>query len=240
LKNEAVIFSAHWDHLGIGEAVNGDSVYNGAADNATGCAMILEMARAWAMLPEKPKRSAVFLAVTAEESGLLGSEYYGRHPAVAAGKTAAALNFDMFMPFGRAADVVLTGAERTTLYPMIEEAARRFQLAIKPDPRPEAGTYYRSDHFSFARVGIPSFSIDGGDELLGKPAGTGKRLFEDFNEHHYHQPSDEYREEWDFSGMELYARFGFLIGVNAANSSRMPTWREGDEFLGARVASGVK
>jgi len=240
LKNEAVIFSAHWDHLGIGEAVNGDSIYNGAADNATGCAMILEMARAWAMLPEKPKRSAVFLAVTAEESGLLGSEYYGRHPAVAAGKTAAALNFDMFMPFGRAADVVLTGAERTTLYPMIEEAARRFQLAIKPDPRPEAGTYYRSDHFSFARVGIPSFSIDGGDELLGKPAGTGKRLFEDFNEHHYHQPSDEYREDWDFSGMEQYARFGFLIGVNAANSSRMPTWREGDEFLGARVASGVK
>jgi len=240
LKSEAVVFSAHWDHLGIGEAVNGDAIYNGAADNATGCAMILEMARAWAMLPAKPRRSAIFLAVAAEESGLLGSEYYGRHPVIPAGKTAAALNFDMFMPFGRASDVVLTGAERTTIYPIVEEAARRFHLTVKPDPRPEAGTFYRSDHFSFARVGIPSFSIDGGDDLLGKPPGTGKRLFDDFEEHHYHQPSDEYREDWDFSGMEEYARFGFLIGVNVANSSKMPTWREGDEFLGARVASGVK
>jgi Zn-dependent M28 family amino/carboxypeptidase len=240
LKNEAVVFSAHWDHLGIGDPVNGDSIYNGAADNATGVAMILEMARAWAGLPEKPRRSAIFLAVTAEESGLLGSEYYGQHPVVPAGKTAAALNFDMFMPFGRASDVVLTGAERTTFYPIVEEAARRFHLTIEPDPRPEAGTYYRSDHFSFARVGIPSFSIDGGDDLVGKPAGTGKRLFDDFEEHHYHQPSDEYREDWDFSGMEEYARFGFLIGVNVANSAKMPTWRAGDEFLGARVASGVK
>jgi Zn-dependent M28 family amino/carboxypeptidase len=240
LKSEAVVFSAHWDHLGIGEAVNGDAIYNGAADNATGCAMILEMARAWAMLPAKPRRSAIFLAVAAEESGLLGSEYYGRHPVIPAGKTAAALNFDMFMPFGRASDVVLTGAERTSIYPIVEEAARRFHLTVKPDPRPEAGTYYRSDHFSFAHVGIPSFSIDGGDDLLGKPPGTGKRLFDDFEEHHYHQPSDEYREDWDFSGMEEYARFGFLIGVNVANSSKMPTWREGDEFLGARVASGVK
>ena len=240
LKNEALVFSAHWDHLGIGEAVNGDSIYNGAADNATGCAMILEMARAWAALPEKPRRSAIFLAVAAEESGLLGSEYYGQHPVVPAGKTAAALNFDMFMPFGRASDVVLTGAERTSIFPIVEEAARRFHLAIKPDPRPEAGTYYRSDHFSFARVGIPSFSIDGGEELLGKPAGTGKRLFDDFEEHRYHQPADEYREDWDFSGMEEYARFGLLIGVNVANSLKMPTWREGDEFLGARVASGVK
>ena len=152
LKDQAVVFSAHWDHLGIGEAVNGDSIYNGAADNATGVAMILEMARAWAMLPVKPRRSAVFLAVTAEESGLLGSQYYGEHPIVPAGKTAAALNFDMFMPFGRAADVVLTGAERTSIYPIVEEAARRFHLTIKPDPRPEAGTCSRSDHF-FLRAG---------------------------------------------------------------------------------------
>ncbi len=240
LKDQAVVFSAHWDHLGIGEAVNGDSIYNGAADNATGVAMILEMARAWAMLPVKPRRSAVFLAVTAEESGLLGSQYYGEHPIVPAGKTAAALNFDMFMPFGRAADVVLTGAERTSIYPIVEEAARRFHLTIKPDPRPEAGTYYRSDHFSFARVGIPAFSIDGGSELLGKPPEMGVKLFEDFEEHRYHQPSDEYHEDWDFSGMEEYARFGFLIGVNVANSPKMPTWRAGDEFLGARVASGVR
>jgi Zn-dependent M28 family amino/carboxypeptidase len=240
LKNETVIFSAHWDHLGVGEPVNGDKIYNGAADNATGCAMIIEMARAWAMLPEKPKRSAIFLAVTAEEAGLRGSEYYGQHPVVPAGKTAAALNLDMFMPFGRTSDVVLNGAERTTFYPIVEEAARRFDLRIKPDPRPQAGTYYRSDHFSFARVGIPSFSIEGGEDLLGKPPGTGKKLFDDFEEHRYHQPSDEYKEDWDFSGMEQYARFGFLIGVNVANAPKLPSWRAGDEFLSARVASGVK
>lgn len=240
LKNEAVIFSAHWDHLGIGPAVDGDPIYNGAADNATGCAMILEIARAWAMLPEKPRRSALFLVVTAEEAGLRGSEYYGQHPVIQAGKTMADLNFDMFMPFGRTSDVVVNGAERTTLYPIVEEAARRFDVQIKPDPRPSAGTYYRSDHFSFARVGIPSFSIEGGENLLGKPPGTGHKLFEDFNEHHYHQPSDEYHEDWDFSGMEQFARFGFLIGVNAANAPKLATWHAGDEFLPARVASGVK
>lgn len=239
LRNEAVIFSAHWDHLGIGTPVNGDSIYNGAADNATGCAMILEIARAWAMLPEKPRRSAIFLAVTAEEAGLRGSEYYGRHPLVPAGKTAVALNFDQFMPFGRARDVSVVGAERTTMYPLVEEAAKRFGLVIAPDSRPEAGLYYRSDHFSFARAGIPSFSIKGGDDLLGKPAGAGAKLFADFNNHRYHQPSDEYRDDWDFSGMEQYARFGFLIGVNVANTLKLPTWRSGDEFLPARVSSGV-
>jgi Zn-dependent M28 family amino/carboxypeptidase len=240
MKEEAVIFSAHWDHLGIGDPVNGDAIYNGAADNATGCAMIIEIARAWAGLPEKPKRSAIFMAVTAEEAGLRGSEYYGQHPVIPAGKTAAAINLDMFMPFGRARDVNVTGAERTTLYPMVEEAARRFALTITPDPRPEAGVYYRSDHFSFARVGIPSFSIDQGIDLLGKPAGTGKRLFDEFEDKRYHQPSDEYHDDWDFSGMEHYSRFAMLIGVSAANVPKMPTWRAGDEFLAPRVSSGVK
>ncbi|HUA82302.1 MAG TPA: M28 family peptidase [Bryobacteraceae bacterium] len=240
LQNEAVIFSAHWDHLGIGAPVNGDSIYNGAADNATGCAMLLEIARAWAMLPEKPRRSALFLAVSAEEAGLRGSEYYGEHPVIPAGKTMADLNFDMFMPFGRSSDVIVNGAERTTLYPLVEEAARRFDLAIDPDPRPSAGTYYRSDHFSLARVGIPSFSIEPGENLLGKPPGAGHQLFEDFNEHHYHQPSDEYHDDWDFSGMEQFARFGFLIGLNAANAPKLATWHAGDEFLPARIASGVK
>jgi Zn-dependent M28 family amino/carboxypeptidase len=239
-KEEAVIFSAHWDHLGIGDPVNGDPIYNGAADNATGCAMIIEIARAWAALPQKPRRSAIFLAVTAEEEGLRGSEYYGQHPVVPAGKTAVDINLDMFQPYGRARDVNLIGAERTTLYPIVEEAARRFGLAIMPDPRPEAGVYYRSDHFSFARVGIPAFSIDQGEDLMGKPVGTGKKLIDEFEEKHYHQPSDEYRDDWDFTGMEHYARFAMLIGVNAANVAKMPTWHEGDEFLAPRVASGVQ
>lgn len=240
MKDEAVIFSAHWDHLGIGDPVNGDSIYNGAADNATGCGMIMEIARAWANLAEKPKRSGIFLAVTAEEAGLRGSEYYGQHPVVPAGKTAVDINLDMFQPYGRARDVNVTGAERTTVYPVIEDAARRFGLTITPDPRPAAGVYYRSDHFSLARVGIPAFSIDQGVDLMGKPAGTGKKLFDDFEDKHYHQPSDEYRDDWDFSGMEHYARFAMTIGINVANWPKMPTWHEGDEFLPARIASGVK
>jgi Zn-dependent M28 family amino/carboxypeptidase len=240
LKDEAVIFSAHWDHLGMGDPVNGDAIYNGAADNATGCGMILEIAHAWSMLPQKPRRSALFVALTAEEAGLRGSEYYGQHPVVPSGKTAAALNFDMFMPFGRPRDVTVNGAERTTMYPFVEEAAKRYELKISPDPRPSAGTYYRSDHFSFARVGIPSFSIDDGQDLAGKPEGTGKKLFDEFNDKRYHQPSDEYREDWDFAGMEVYSRFGMLIGVNVANAPKLPTWHAGDEFLAARVASGVK
>jgi len=240
LKDEAVIFSAHWDHLGIGEPQNGDRIYNGAVDNATGCGMLLEIARAWANLPEKPRRTALFISVSAEEDGLLGSEYYAQHPVIPAGKTAVAINYDAFLPLGRYNDVGAYGAERTTVYPLVQEAAKRMGLAISPDPRPLAGSYYRSDHFMFARVGIPAFSINRGDDLAGRPPGTGARLFEEFNTQHYHQASDEYHEDWDFSGLEVYARLGFLIGMDIANVSSLPTWKAGDEFLPARVASGVK
>ena len=240
VRNEAVVFSAHWDHLGVGNPVDGDAIYNGAADNATGCGILLELARAWAALPAKPRRSAIFLATTAEEAGLLGSRFYGENPAVPAGKTAANINFDMLMPFGRTSNVTMIGYERTTLAPLVEEAARRFGFTISPDPRPDAGHYYRSDHFSLARVGVPSFSIDNGEELLGKPPGTGKKFRDEFDAKRYHQPSDEYRDDWDFSGMEQYARLGMLIGVNVANLPKLPTWRAGDEFLPARQKSGVR
>jgi Zn-dependent M28 family amino/carboxypeptidase len=240
LKNEAVMFSAHWDHLGAGEAIRGDAIYNGAQDNATGCGVLLELARAWAALPQKPRRSALFISVAAEEAGLLGSEYYGRHPVIPASKTALALNYDSLPPLGPTRDVQVHGAERTTIYPVVEEEARRFHLTISPDPRPLAGTYYRSDHFSFARVGIPAFSIDSGHDLLGQPPGTGIRLADEYNEAHYHQPSDEYHDSWDFSGMEVYARFGFAINREAANLPKLPTWHSDDEFLAARVASGVR
>jgi Zn-dependent M28 family amino/carboxypeptidase len=240
LKDEAVIFSAHWDHLGIGAPVDGDAIYNGASDNATGCSMLLEMARAWAVLPQKPRRSALFMAVAAEEGGLLGSEYYGQHPVIPAGKTALALNFDGYMANGRYSDVGVYGAERTSVYPIVQEAAKRFGLTLAPDPRPFAGIFYRSDHFSFARVGIPAFSIDRGQELMGQPPGTGAKLYEEYNAKHYHQPSDEYHDDWDFSGLEIYARFGFLINLDTANLPELPTWRAGDEFLPARVASGVR
>ncbi len=240
VKSEAVLFTAHWDHLGIGEPVAGDSIYNGAVDNATGCAILLELARAWASLEQKPRRSAIFAAVTAEEGGLRGSEYYAQHPVVPAGKTAAALNFDAFQPLGLVRDVVVSGAERTTLWPVVVEAARRMNLEIRPDPRPEQGSYYRSDHFPLAKAGIPAFSVHMGSSFARKTPEFGEQLFREFNAKHYHQPSDEFREEWDFAGLEQMARLGLAIGINTANLEKLPTWQPGDEFLPAREKSGVK
>ena len=222
LKSEYVLFTAHWDHLGIGRPVAGDAIYNGAVDNATGCGVLLELARAWAALPQKPRRSAVFLSVTAEEGGLRGSDYYARHPLFPAAKTAVNLNYDALYPFGRTRDVVVTGAEKTALWALVQHVASRMDLEIQPDPRPEQGSYFRSDHFPISRAGIPAFSIKMGDEFRGKPAGYGDRIFAEYNEKHYHQPSDEYRDDWDFSGLEEMARFGFLIGIDAANQENLP------------------
>ncbi|HXB71384.1 MAG TPA: M28 family peptidase [Candidatus Acidoferrales bacterium] len=230
LKDEAVIYSAHWDHLGIGTPVNGDSIYNGAIDNATGCAVLLEMARAWASLPQKPKRSALFLAVTAEEGGLKGSEYYAAHPLIPPAKTALDLNYDALYPWGRAKDVVITGAERTTVYPLAQQIARRLNLAISPDATPEAGHYFRSDHFSFAHVGIPAFSIEHATEFAGKPAGFGAQAYQEYNSKHYHQPSDEFQPDWDFTALEQAAVYGFLLGRDVANQDKLPGWRPGDQF----------
>jgi Zn-dependent M28 family amino/carboxypeptidase len=230
LKEEYIIYSAHWDHLGIGTPVNGDAIYNGAIDNATGCAVLLELARVWGALGQKPKRSVLFLAVTAEEGGLKGSEYYGTHPLVPAAKTAIALNYDALYPWGRAADLVITGAERTNVYPLAQQIAKRLDLAISLDAQPEAGHYFRSDHFSFARAGIPAFSIEHATEFAGKPAGFGARAYEAYNSKHYHQPSDEFQADWDFTALAQAAEFGFLLGKDIANQDRLPEWRAGDQF----------
>ena len=192
-----------------------------------------------ATLPQKPRRSALFVAVSAEEQGLLGSLYFGDHPVIPAGKLALNLNFDMYMPTGRAKDVLVNGSERTTIFPIVQEAAKRFGFTIASDPQPEAGHYYRSDHFSLARVGVPAFSVDQGEDLMGHPAGTGAKYRKEFDANRYHQPSDEYKSDWNFAGMEQYARFGLLIGINVANTPKMPTWKAGDEFLPARQKSGV-
>jgi Zn-dependent M28 family amino/carboxypeptidase len=230
LKNEVVLFGAHWDHLGIGVAVNGDSIYNGAIDNGTGLGIVLELARAWGALRDKPRRSALFAFWTAEESGLRGAEYYGVHPLVQPSKTAVNINYDAIYPSARTKDVVVTGAERTTAWPVVQEAARRFQLEIAADPRPEQGSYYRSDHFMMARAGIPAFSVKGGSKVAGQSEDFAAQQFREYNTKNYHQPSDEYRADWDFASLEHLARFGFLVGLNIANAPQMPKWNAGDEF----------
>ena len=230
LNDEFVVYSAHWDHLGIATPVNGDSIYNGAIDNATGCGILLELARAWAELAPKPRRSALFLSFTAEEGGLKGSEYYASHPLAPAAKTAIDLNYDALFPWGRAKEIVITGAERTTVLPEAEAIARRMNLAIRPDAHPEQGHYFRSDQFSLARAGIPAFSIAVGTEFYGKPEGWGERMFQEYNTKHYHQPSDEFHEEWDFTSLAQAAEYGLLLGATIANQDQLPDWRPGDTF----------
>jgi Zn-dependent M28 family amino/carboxypeptidase len=240
LASQLVVFTAHWDHLGISTPVSGDNIYNGAVDNATGCSILLEIAHAWANQPQKPRRSALFLAVTSEEAGLLGSRYYAAHPIVPLGQTAVDLNFDGFYPFGRTKDISVTGADRTTLWSTVQDAVKSMNLEVEPEAHPEQGHYYRSDHFEFAHAGVPAFSISLGSRFEGKPSDYGEKVFEEYNSKHYHQPSDEYHDDWDFSGMEEAARLGFLIGRNVANQQALPTWHAGDEFLSAREKSGVK
>jgi Zn-dependent M28 family amino/carboxypeptidase len=240
LKSEAVVFTAHWDHLGVGRAVLGDAIYNGAADNATGCALLLELARAWAAQSPKPKRSALFLAVTAEEKGLLGSKYYSQHPLIPLGKTAINLNFDMILPLGEPESVVVTGAERTTAWPTVKAVADRHHLEIEPDQRAHLGIFYRSDHFSMARAGVPAFSVAAGMKIKGKPADFARKAVQEFNDRAYHSPQDEMRPDWDFSGFAVLGRFAMDVAREAANADRLPTWNPGDEFRAARDKSGVK
>jgi Zn-dependent M28 family amino/carboxypeptidase len=238
-REEAVIYTAHWDHLGIGEPVNGDRIYNGAVDNATGCAMVLEIARAWSALQQKPPRSALFLFFTAEEAGLRGATYYAEHPLVPAGKTAFGINIDAFYPAGRTRDIVALGADRTTAMQLVESTAKQFSLTIRGDPRPEQGSYYRSDHFALAHVGIPAVSLKPGAELEGRDPEAASAIFRDYNSKRYHQPADEFQNDWDFSGLEQGARFALALGVTIAEQEGFPTWLPGDEFLPARAASGV-
>lgn len=221
LKDEAVVFTAHWDHLGVGDPVNGDRIYNGAVDNASGTGMLIEMARAWASTDPKPRRSALFVAVTAEESGLLGSKYFAENPPLPAAKIAANFNFDSYSPLGRSSQTVLIGAERTSFYDAVQSVTKRFKLTIMPDQRPEQGSYFRSDHFSFAKVGVPAFSVNMGAERVA-PLSPALEVVQKRLQGTYHQPGDEYAEDWDFSGMEQFARFGFTLGLEVANLEKIP------------------
>lgn len=237
LKSEAVMYTAHYDHLGIRPDMPGDNIYNGADDNATGCGILLEVARAYAEAASKPHRSILFASVTAEEQGLLGSEYLGKHPPVPASKISLDLNYDDVPPLGSPEEVEVSGSERTTFYPAIEAMAKTFRLRIRPDARPEAGHYYRSDHFSLARVGIPAFSVNEGTKYKGHDAAWGLQQAEEFTAKHYHQPSDEYHPSMDFTGDAAMARFGFALGWEAASQTKLVGWQKGDEFEAARLKS---
>lgn len=229
-KDEAVIFTAHHDHLGIGEAVDGDAIYNGALDNASGVGSLLTIAEACSRLPERPKRSLLFLADTAEESGLLGSSYFAKHPTFPPEKIAADLNMDGAGIFGRTRDLIVLGLGKTTMDSTIRKMAESQGRIVLPDQMPEKGMFYRCDHFSFAQTGVPSLSFDNGLEVIGKPEGWGKQKTDEFIEKHYHQPSDEYDPSWNLEGMVEDAQLVFQVGVDIANQDELPQWTPGDEF----------
>lgn len=237
LKDQVVVYTAHYDHLGIGTPVAGDAIYNGAQDNASGSSLLLELARVFAQAPRKPRRSVLFISVAAEEGGLRGSEYYAAHPLIPPGKTASNINYDGLPMHGRTRDVGLLGVERTSLYPAARRIARAMGLTITADSHPEQGYYYRSDQFSLAKVGIPAISVRAGLDYIGKPPGWGQQKWLEYQQKHYHQPSDEYDPSWDFSGAVQMGTLGIYLGWEAAQMDQLPTWNPGDEFAAAREHS---
>ncbi len=231
---QAVMYTAHYDHLGFVPGMAGDNVYNGAADNGTGCGILLEEARAWSEMSIRPPHDIIFASVTAEEQGLLGSEYLGQHPPLPAREIALDINYDMILPVGIPQEINVNGAQRTSFYPVVQAAARRFGLEIVPDPRPEAGSYYRSDHFSLSRVGIPAFSIDTGSLFEGHDRAWGVAQEKDYNDNRYHNFSDNYTPDMDFRGDAKLARFGMDLGWQAVSAPRTISWKPGDEFEAVR------
>ncbi len=235
-EKDAVLYSAHYDHLGIDPNAKGDGIYNGAADNATGCGILLELGRAYAQADTPPPHTVYFSSVTAEEQGLLGSAYLGMHPPVPARDVALDLNYDELLPIGIPTSTEVSGSERTQFYPVVEKTAQAFGLAIQPDQFPMAGSYYRYDHFSLARVGIPSFSIGEGTLFEGHDAAWGNAQMKDYTANHYHQPSDEYHADMVFRGDARMAQFGLMLGWQAS-AGATTEWKAGDEFESARKKS---
>ena len=231
---EAVLYTAHYDHFGIRPDMPGDNIFNGAADNATGCGILLELAHAFATAGQHPPRSIIFAAVTAEEQGLRGSEYLGLHPPMPANQISLDLNFDDIPPLGEPEETEVSGSERTSFYPIVEATSKDFKLAIRPDARPEAGHFYRSDHFSLARVGIPAFSVNAGMKYKDHPPEWGLQQAEEYVDKRYHKPSDEYSPEMDFRSDAVIARFGLALGWKAALLPELIQWEPGDEFEAAR------
>jgi Zn-dependent M28 family amino/carboxypeptidase len=236
LAGQAVVFTAHHDHLGTG-GDTGDTIYNGAVDNATGCGQLLALARAFSQLPERPRRSILFAFVAAEEQGLLGSKHYATHPTIHPGRLAANVNLDAGNVFGRTRDVTYVGYGKSSLDRVIESAAALQGRVVRGDQFPDRGSFYRSDQFNFAKIGVPALYLDGGTEFVGRDPEFGKGLQERFESTCYHQPCDELSEEWDLSGMVEDTRLAFFAGLAIAQADEMPYWNAGDEFEAARLAA---
>lgn len=237
LKDEYVVYSAHWDHFGVGEKVKGDSIYNGALDNATGTAGLLTMAKAFAAMPTRPKRSILFLAVTAEEQGLLGAAYYGMAPLYPLNKTAANINMDGLSQWGRTRDLTVIGLGNSELDDYAQAVATEQQRVLRPDAEPEKGFYYRSDHFNFAKKGVPAFYAEAGIEVIGKPPEFGRAKRDEYTANDYHAPQDEIKPDWDMSGAVQDVQLLLAMGYRVGNATRFPEWRVGNEFRAAREAS---
>ena len=235
LSKQYVALSAHWDHLGIGAPANGDSIYNGASDNASGVADLLAVARAAAASPPT-RRSLLFIFVTAEESGLLGSAYFAQTPTVPAAQIVANLNVDGGNLLGRTRDLNVLGDTKSSLGPQLAAMVRPQGMRISADLHPEAGHFYRSDHFSFAKAGIPAVSIGAGTDVVGRPAGWGAQQDDDYTAHRYHQPSDEYRPDFDLTGAAQLSEIVLRFAQQLANASSVPTWNRDAEFRAVRPA----
>jgi len=235
-KDEYVVYTAHWDHFGIGDPIAGDRIYNGAKDNATGTAGLLEVAHAFTRLPTPPKRSILFLAVTAEEQGLLGSQYYSMAPIYPLAKTLANINMDGLNVYGRTKDIILIGLGNSELDDYVKAAAAEQGRVVRGDAEPEKGFYYRSDHFNFAKQGVPALDPDEGIEFIGKPAGYGQRVRDDYTQNRYHKPSDEVLPDWDLAGAAEDLQLLFAVGYRVAEADRYPEWRPGTEFKAKRDA----
>jgi len=240
--DEYVIFSAHWDHLGVGKPdEKGDSIYNGAADNASGTAAILEIARAFKSLSEKPERTVIFLAVTAEEQGLLGSAYYGQHPVYPLAKTVANLNIDVVNAYGRTRDITYSGSGQSELEDYLAEEVKKRNRYIAPESHPEAGHYFRSDHFNFARVGVPALTADGGVDDVERGSAYGKKMQDEYTAKYYHQPGDEYdAAKWDLRGGLEDIELVYIIGRKLAWGNIWPEWKTGSEFKAIRDQSAAE
>jgi Zn-dependent M28 family amino/carboxypeptidase len=235
--NQTVIYSAHWDHLGVGAPdAKGDTIYNGAVDNATGIAELLELAKAYGKQAKK-QRSVVFLAVTAEEKGLLGSEYYASNPVYPLAKTVGMINMDAFSPNGMARNFTISGTAKLDLLDMLVETAKKWDLVYSPDPKPEAGHFFRSDHFPMAKRGVPAISFGAGNDLVDGGIAAGDKEEDDYTTNRYHQPADEWKSDWTFAGMSRDLEVLYALGRDLANSTKWPNWSKDSEFRQARDAT---